>query len=250
MDLLIDSGNSRIKWAYSQGGQLRAHGSAARGAGIPDAAQAAWQAGPCPTRVMVANVAGHRFAVQLDQWLQARWQLVAECIQVNPDQGGIHLAYAQPERLGVDRWLAMVAAVHDTTGPVAVIDAGTALTLDVVTHDGWHEGGIIVPGIELMAEALLRKSSGIQFGTQGDTAATTTGPLGTDTHSAIEKGSLYAVTGAIEHALARRGATAQSGLSVIICGGHAALVMAELNLQCRPVPDLVLRGMQIIKGGG
>lgn len=249
MDLLIDSGNSRLKWAYCQDGRLSGYGAAARDGGVPAEAQTAWRAGPRPTRIIVANVAGREFAQQLDRWVRWQWQLAAEYIRVIPHEGGIQLVYSEPERIGVDRWLALLAARRCAEGTVAVIDAGTALTLDVVSREGRHQGGIIIPGIQLMAEALWRKSAGIQAGIQNAKIAVDDGVLGADTRSCIEKGALYAVVGAIEHTLARLSVTMGTRLSVIICGGNAVQVMAELQVECQHVPDLVLRGMQIIKGG-
>jgi len=243
MDLLVDSGNSRLKWAYSENGQLSGHGSALRGAAIPEAAQQDWRQGPVPERVIAANVAGEAYARQLDQWVQAQWQRKVEYLQIDACQGGIEPAYAEPGRLGVDRWLALVAAHRISAADVAVIDAGTALTLDVVTATGRHEGGIIIPGLGLMMDALLQTSSGIQSGLQppGGEAG---GVLGSDTRSCIEKGALYAVTGGVEHTLNKFG----TDMAVIICGGNATQVMAGLDRECSHISDLVLQGIRMIKG--
>jgi type III pantothenate kinase len=243
MDLLVDSGNSRLKWAYSENGQLSGHGSAPHGKDIPEAAQQAWRQRPVPARVIAANVAGDAYARRLDEWVQTQWHLQVEYLQVDARQGGVEPAYAEPGRLGVDRWLALVAAHRISAADVAVIDAGTALTLDVVTATGRHEGGIIIPGLGLMMDTLLQTSSGIQSGMQppGGQAG---GVLGSDTRSCIEKGALYAVTGAVEHTLNKFG----SDIAVIICGGNAPQVMAELDRECRQIPDLVLQGIRMIKG--
>lgn len=247
MDLLIDCGNSRLKWAYSAAGRLSAHGQTDHQGGLPQEARQAWSDGPPPRRVIVANVAAEALAGHLTRWAAQQWQCPIEFLQVPSQGGGITLAYARPEQFGIDRWLALVAARHCCSGAVAVIDAGTALTLDVLDAEGRHLGGIILPGLALMTQALAQKSSGIRRGLQ-DLSPSVTGVLGTDTASGIKKGSLYAVTGAIEHVLARLGTTTGAGPSVILCGGDAAPVMAELNVECQHIPDLVLRGMQISKG--
>lgn len=247
LDLLIDIGNSRIKWAYSQNGRLIHHGSAKRSQSLPDQTQTAWLENARPVRVIAANVAGDAFADLLDQWAQRHWQQAVDYIKVEPKGFGIELAYAEIERFGVDRWLALVAARQLHKSAVAVIDAGTAVTLDVISAEGQHLGGIIVPGLALMSEALRQKSTGIQYGIQG-ARADQSALFGADTHGCIEKGGLYAVTGAIEHVLHRFVSQNGLGLSVLICGGDAERVMAELNIECQHIPDLVLQGMQIVKG--
>ena len=246
MDLLIDIGNTRIKWAYAQVGQLAAHGDAERGESIPALAARDWLAQPAPTRVIVANVAGKAYAEALTEWTAGHWQQSVEFLQVEPGHG-LALAYPEPERLGVDRWLAMLAAQRLSTDAVAVIDAGTAMSVDVITAQGQHLGGIITPGLTLMADSLQQKSSGIQQGLQG-MAADKPRLFGNDTLSCIEQGALFAVTGAIEHLLARIEQQTPTALSVIISGGDALRVMTELQRDCRHIPDLVLQGMQIIKG--
>ena len=147
-----------------------------------------------------------------------------------------------------DRWLALVAARQLASGTVAVIDAGTAVTLDIVSAEGRHMGGIILPGLELMSASLQQKASGVRLG-YGELVSEQSSLLGKDTRSCIEKGSLYAVTGAIEHVLNRFHVQAGEVRSVIICGGNGEQVKAELNIRCQLIPDLVLQGMQIVKGG-
>lgn len=247
MDLLIDIGNSRIKWAFSGAGKLGQHGSAERGTGLPEQAQSTWLNSTKPKGVIAANVAGDDYAEQLNQWVHNNWQLQVDYIKVNPHGFDLELAYADPERLGVDRWLALIAARQLEKGMVAIIDAGTAMTLDVVSSQGQHLGGIIVPGLNLMSAALMQKTAGIAHDQQQMYVDSST-LFGADTRSCIEKGSLYAVTGAIEHLLYRFAAQNEFGVSVILCGGDAEQVMAEINIECQHIPDLVLQGMQIVKG--
>lgn len=245
MQLLIDVGNSRIKWAYSQNGALARHGSASHKGVVPEEAINAWRQSS-PECVITANVAGHEYAEQLTTWVRQQWQLQVEFITLEASR--FELAYAEPERFGIDRWLALVAARELVEGAVAVIDAGTALTLDIVSAEGKHVGGIILPGLNLMSESLQQKSSGVR---QGYTEVLTdqTSLLGIDTRSCIEKGALYAVTGAVEHVLERFQAQAGEVRSVIICGGDGEQISAELSIRSKLIPDLVLQGMQIVKGG-
>ena len=247
MQLLIDVGNSRIKWAYSQNGKLERHGAAVHQGHIPAEAVTAWLESPTPQCVVAANVAGSDYAKQLNAWVQQHWQLQVEFLKV--DASILEPAYAEPERLGIDRWLVLVAAQQLSSGTVAVIDAGTALTLDIISAEGKHLGGIVIPGLELMSTSLQQKASGVDSSVEGN-GIDPSDLLGKDTRSCIEKGSLYAVTGAIEHVFHRFGVPPEGEVfSVVICGGNAGQVMAELNSECKHVPDLVFQGMQIVKGG-
>ncbi len=246
MELLIDVGNSRIKWAYAHKGRLECHGSAEHKENIPAEAASAWLNASPPEHVIAANVAGAGYAKQLSAWVQRQWQLRVDFITLDPFR--LELAYAEPERLGVDRWLALVAARQLVSGTVAVIDAGTAVTLDMVSAEGKHLGGIILPGLELMSMSLQQKASGIRAGV-GGSVFDQSSLLGKDTRSCIEKGSLYAVTGAVEHVLKRFRAQVGEVQSVIICGGNGEQLKAELNIRCQFIPDLILQGMQIVKGG-
>jgi len=247
MELLIDVGNSRIKWAFSQVGKLSAHGSAEHLGVVPAEASQAWLAGGPPGRVIAANVAGEVYAQLLDDWVQKQWSLDVDYIKVDPDYSDVTLAYPDPSKFGVDRWLALIAARIQTSVDVAVVDVGTAVTVDVMAAQGQHLGGIIMPGLSLMQQSLQQKTSAIQpeLNLQEKIKSTL---LGRDTAAGIAYGSLYAVTGAIEHLLARVEAQTGNSLSVIISGGDAEVVQAELRIESQHVPDLVLQGMEILKG--
>src|SRR5690606_18274094 len=111
---------------------------------------------------------------------------------------GVRCAYADPARLGVDRWLAVVAAYRDPGGPAVVFDCGTAITVDAVTTAGEHLGGLIIPGIQLMRRALYGSTAGISDeGDEGDV-----GLLARDTRSAVCGGSLYAAIAFMQHVAA------------------------------------------------
>jgi len=246
-DLLIDIGNSRIKWALSHAGKLFAHGAAEHAGTVPAEIDQAWLVVEPPVRVIAANVAGEVYAQVLNDWVQGQWQLEVEFVVVDPDCNEIALAYPDASKFGVDRWLALIAARGLSSADVVVIDAGTAVTVDILSAHGQHLGGIIVPGLRLMRQSLQQKSSAIQ---QGLSTLTKVKPalLGSDTASGIANGGLYAVAGAIEHLLARVEKQTGARPSVIISGGDAEVVRAELTIKSQYVPDLVLLGMQILEG--
>ena len=112
---------------------------------------------------------------------------------------GLRNAYREPERLGVDRWLAMVAVWHDRHGKACVVDAGTALTADVIADDGCHRGGFIAGGLATQQIAVLGAT---RFATR-DQEARYDGGLGNDTESCVRQGAMLACLGAIDRAAQR-----------------------------------------------
>ncbi len=245
--LLVDVGNSRIKWAISQAGRLSAHGKAVHDGCMPAEVCQAWLTGEPPARVIIANVASEEYAQLLEAWVQGQWSLNVEYIVVDPGYSNLKLAYSDATKFGVDRWLALIAARSMSSTAVAVIDVGTAVTVDVLSAQGSHLGGVIIPGLGLMRQSLQQKTSAIQPGKACQKNATWM-LLGQDTETCIACGSLYALAGAVEHMLARVEAQTGARLSVIICGGDAEVVQAELKIESRHISDLVLQGMQILKG--
>src|SRR5262249_50802807 len=136
-------------------------------------------------------------------------ELLLDCFRINPEfvvvraeQFGVRCAYADPSRLGVDRWVAVLAAHHLAPGAACVIDAGTAVTFDAVDARGQRLGGLILPGPRLLASALDRNTDAI-----GATHAPGARPLGLDllgkdTDTAVGNGAMLALTGALERAIA------------------------------------------------
>lgn len=243
MNLLLDIGNSRVKWAMSDGAGLSHLGAAVRDGALFSTLADAWRPMPAPARILAANVAGAEFAEVLSRWVEARWGVPVEYAAVEQGWGGLEIAYAQPQLFGVDRWLALIAARHLHGGAICVIDCGTAVTMDAVTAAGRHLGGVIVPGVALMQGSLLQRSPGVSRGVEAaviDTPAL----LGCDTRSGIELGALYAVAGAITHTLERIKVEMAGPITSIITGGDAEVVLHETAAWHQHHPHLVLQGLQ------
>src|SRR5262249_33712335 len=155
MQLVIDIGNTRIKWAEVEDGRLSKPASAVHRGGVDDAFAKLAAALPKDLeRAIVSNVAGDELARELTRVLRKRARIAPEFVVVRAEQFGVRCAYADPSRLGVDRWIAVLAAHHLATGAACVIDAGTAATFDAVDAQGRHLGGLIMPGPQLLASAL------------------------------------------------------------------------------------------------
>src|SRR5204863_1090099 len=159
MHALVDIGNTRIKWALYDGERLAQHGSAVHRGAVDAALRAFAAALPRElARVVVANVAGDALERALRAAVGSR---AVDFVATSAERFGVRCAYAEPQRLGVDRWVAVLAAHSLAAGAACVIDAGTAVTFDAVAADGAHLGGLILPGARLLAAALDRNTNAI-----------------------------------------------------------------------------------------
>ena len=233
MILLIDIGNSRLKWALSDGRAIGAV-SAHEHAGEPAAVLRVLTATPVDA-VWIAHVMGAEHEKRIVDAVQARWKLPAQFARTRAEMLGLRCAYADPARLGVDRWLMLLAAWTETRGACCVVSAGTALTLDAVTAEGRHLGGFIAPGLTPMLKTTLGST---RFATDDISAAYTDG-LGQDTESCVRQGAFLAALGAIRQGLRAAGAPDKR----LICGGDAAVLLPQLGPGWQRRDDLVLQGL-------
>lgn len=222
--LLLDCGNSSCKFQFAdQSGRFNDEHEVL-------AAVQGWQ----PSEVVLASVS--KLGAQLAQQLTALGVAVLQ-LAVKDGQGGLRLAYQQPQRLGVDRWLAMLA-VLERGRPVLVIDAGTALTIDLVSADRQHLGGYILPGLRLMRRALVDDTFALPpVSEPGHLAA------GHDTLECIANGSVLALVGAVENAIAQFSVAPQD---VIWTGGDAVALRALSRWPGVHNPQLIFEGMMTL----
>lgn len=237
MILELDIGNSRIKWRQlAADGQVVARGQHARRE-LPE--------GPLPwhdllpaqdiRRMRVSNVAGAEIAADLDRWARDQLGIAPEYARATAGIAGVISGYLEPERLGIDRWLALLAAWHELGRACVVADAGTALTVDLLDASGRHGGGYIVPGMRLMLDALLSGTSGVRPvpGTVVTLAA------GQCTSDAVLRGCTAMTVALIARS---RGAAAWP---VVLTGGDAGLLAPWLAEPCLTRPELVLDGLRL-----
>ncbi|KAA0068648.1 type III pantothenate kinase [Rhodanobacter sp. T12-5] len=241
MRLLLDLGNTRLKWAL----QAQPEGWLARGAvdwreDTMAGLQLAWSGLPRPDTViaasvvdavreaLVAEVVGSLFA-RAPGW----WRTPASAC-------GVRNAYAEPQRLGVDRFLAMVAAYADGRAPCVLAGVGTALTLDALASDGRHLGGLIAPGPQLMRQSLLDATAKVRLDRPGEILE-----LADNTADAVVSGCFQAAAALIERFATRMAARLDGAPSLILGGGDAATLMPLLSLPARLSQDGVLRGLAV-----
>lgn len=238
MILLLDIGNTRMKWALTDGRALSFFGAELhRGdpAGTFDSLE--W---PAVTAVWAALVLGTEHELHLNERAGKRLGHTPNYARVSAERNGLRLAYADPSRLGVDRWLAMLAAWRLHRGAFCVVSAGTALTFDRVDAGGQHLGGLIAPGYS----SALRALGNVTRAENDATPEAVREGLGRDTLSCIRQGALFAARGVIEQALQTPGGTPEEAR--FLTGGDAPILHPLLTSQWTLRPHLVLEGLQTL----
>ena len=248
MILLLDVGNSRVKWGTLEDGALTHRGVTAHDKdNLRSLVGNDLGENPAPDRIIVANVAGKKFSDAFDQSTEAAWGIKAEYVVPARSAFGVINAYHEPERLGVDRWAAMIAARHAYKGALCVVDCGTALTLDVLAANGQHLGGLIIPGLAMMQSSLLEQTTGISINMEslpGDTSAV----LPADTHDAVHTGALYASIATIDRVTEDMMDALGTEMTGVISGGAVPQLLPLLKKNFIHEPDLVLKGLAVIAG--
>jgi type III pantothenate kinase len=243
MILLIDIGNTRVKWATTDGANLSAQQAVVRSDVDYEQLAAAVMGGIEPSRIVVSNVAGRVVEQEITRALTERTSASIEFVRSTSSACGVTNAYPQPERLGTDRWMSVIAA-HRLAGAACIASFGTAMTIDAVTAEGRHLGGVIVPGPQLMVDSLLTKTSNIAAHSIGGQVAD--GLFADNTLGAIHQGALNACAALVEKAYAFSAERMNTKPALILSGGAGEQVAKVLTLPLRFVSDLVLRGLAVV----
>lgn len=238
--LVIDVGNSRMKWALVDRRGLLAQGVVPN-ADIGTLALRDWQNMQRPYRAVGVNVAGESARVRVEGQL-TRWRVPMQWLFATESACGVVNRYSPPGSLGPDRWAALVAA-HLRNGesdaarqPIVVVNAGTAVTVDTLDADGVFRGGMILPSMRLMLRALADNTAALKVppGAYDD--------FPTNTADALYSGALQAVCGAIELARARV-STHGAPVRCYLAGGAAPEIGPHLAAPVELVDNLVLEGV-------
>ena len=228
--LAIDAGTTRIKWGVHDGVAWLRQGVApiSESERLGNELEAA-------ERVVISNVAGERVRSILAAALKGS---VEPCWVVSSrEQCGVRSSYAEPERLGPDRWAALIAARHLREGACVVVNAGTTMTVDALSADGIFLGGFIVPGYALMREALAGNTAHLKL-REGAFSF-----FPDNTGDAIASGALNALAGAVDRMCRYVIDTGENEPAVVLSGGNAALLEPRLNCRPQVVDNLVLEGL-------
>lgn len=242
---LVDIGNMRIKWARLGPRGLPTRMRAALHAGWGQAqfirALAALREAD---EVIAVSVASKKIQLAFAAAVFSRTGRAPRFVASERRRGALRNGYREPWRLGADRWVAMCGAraLLPRAKALLVVDVGTAATIDLVTQDGRHHGGFILPGTELMIGALLRGTGGI-----ASRAATRVrrmgGGFGRDTAAALERGAEVALVASVLRARAIGKELCGSLPEIVLTGGAAQRLLRSMPAKTRHVSDLVLRGL-------
>jgi type III pantothenate kinase len=247
--LLIDIGNTRVKWALMSSSRMSRMSAVVHG-GDAAAMRAVIRRAPRGVRRIVAvNVVGAKFERALATSAKARFDVRPEFIRSEREACGVRNGYRDPWRLGVDRWVGAIGAHALAPGKaVLVANIGTALTLDGVSADGQHLGGAIVPGPDFMVESLLAGTHGIRRRARGD-AASVRRLFAANTAGAIQGGARFAAAALIERAVGEAKIATGERPVLLLTGGGAGALAGLIRVRSQTIPDLVLRGLAVFARG-
>ena len=241
MILVVDAGNSRLKWGLHDG-QDWLRREAVDNADIARLAHD-WEKIATPQKIVVCNVAGPEVKAALDRLLQ-RWQAAPYWLVSQTRQCGVTSGYVEPAQLGPDRWAALIAAYHLVKGACLVVNAGTAVTVDALTKEGVFLGGLILPGLELMRAALSTGTAGVR----AEKGCLEKFP--TNTADAVYSGAVQAIAGAVERMAYELEQAENEECALVLSGGSAGDLPPLLNRPVMLVDNLVLEGLVMIAREG
>ena len=244
MILELDCGNSFIKWRV-----IGADGLGRVGAGLVDSdarlfADLAALPNPRIDRCRLVSVRSDAETAQLIDELRATYDVKVDCVQSARQVGSVRNGYEDYQRLGLDRWLAVLGAYHLGQRACLVLDLGTAVTADWISSDGVHLGGFICPGLPLMRDQLSTHTRRIRYDMQAAVAALQELEPGRTTAQAVERGCLLMLRGFVAAQFAEAQARFPEGFEVFLTGGDAELVR-DVVPGAQVVPDLVFVGLAI-----
>ena len=241
MILQIDAGNSRFHWRCLDDSGRPLKGRSSTGAGAYHE-PVDWPEAEGVVRVELASVAGHeKHYWLLEQLARLQGAGVHEAESL-PFQCGVRNSYPEPGQMGVDRWLAMIAAHHHFPGGVVVVDAGTAVTVDYVDSQGTHLGGYILPGLSMMLTSLDRDTGRVSVARQLEAGA----EPGSSTGACVNGGLAWLWQGMADRLEADR---QSMGLAkIVVTGGDAPRLAAVFSAAVTHCPELVFLGMDLYWG--
>lgn len=238
--LLLDIGNSRIKWALVQDSEWLADGAAPHGE--TDRLLEEWDRFMPPASAIACNVAGEGPLKTCSGYWQSRG-VALRCIEAGQECAGVHNLYERPGQLGADRWATLVGAWLRTRGPCLVVSAGTAVTIDALNEQGEFLGGMILPGKRLMQQSLTAGTHALE-----DLAGkNVTFPR--NTADAMATGIASALACAVQTVHQRLAGASARPVACLITGGDAQWLARQLPFGAIIAPRLVLEGLLVMGQG-
>jgi type III pantothenate kinase len=237
MRLLLDLGNTRLKWALvSTAGAWLAQGAVDWSSELAPA----WEGLGRPAEVLAASVVDASREARVEAALTALFDRSPTWMRTPAAACGVVNAYVEPQRLGADRFLAMVAAMADGRAPCVLASVGTALTLDALAADGRHLGGLIAPGPRLMQQSLMDATARVRVERAGDIL-----DIADNTADAVASGCWQAAAALIERFALRMAPRLDGSTTVLLAGGDAPSLQSLLSTTVQRADDGVLRGLAV-----
>ncbi len=247
MNLLIDIGNSCIKWAMHDSENLvNSTAEFYEPASLQSILDLNWNKFSTPDRLLVSNVAGQGVADTLIQWTSTHWKLEPEFMLVSSQACGVSNGYKDINQLGIDRWLALIAARKKFESATCIVDCGTAITIDGLSDKGQHLGGLILPGVSMMQQILAQQAHMLPepqniYGKP---------EFADNTQQGVVSGCMMAIVTLIDRMVSDMSGEYGDTLKCIITGGGAHKVIDLLASKFELDPDLVLYGLAFMTEEG
>ncbi len=239
--LYLDIGNTRAKWLLDEGCQFK-RGWVELGKGVDKEALQAIADDVC--FVAVSCVKDDEYVKTLASRVNDVWGVVLSVAVTSAAQLGLTCAYDEPSRLGIDRWLVMLAAWNRYKTPLCIVDCGSAITIDLVASNGLHMGGYILPGLRLGVESLLRGTDKILVDFDNLNEATLS--AGQNTTEAVYNGALFSLDASVNAAMRMLRKECQGeSCSLLLTGGDGRLLSELTTLESVYDEDLVLHGLKL-----
>jgi type III pantothenate kinase len=241
MILEVDAGNSRIKWRLlsSDSGVVQSRGVFANKdlefwlKELDQISQI--------KKIGVSSVAGQYALKQMSAYFSQRnWAFIEA--QTAKKTAGVTCAYTDPSTLGVDRWMGIVAAYNQFRSPCIIVDAGSAVSIDIIDGNGLHLGGYIMPGFEMGLQAILAGTSNVRV-ERLDFKEPMSFMPGHSTEQCLVRGQLLAVKSMVEHIFV--GMQAKKIIpEIVLTGGNGEQLVGVIDGFVHFESELVLNGLK------
>lgn len=242
MKLLVDVGNTRIKYCQLKGSVIESVCRVNHHNQYSDVLGAEWSQLEPPSKVWVSNVAGQQAFDAINRYCQRQWNIQASFVKVQKQFGDIKNCYEYIDQMGVDRWMIIVGAREIfPEGNVIIIDAGTAVNIELLNQNNHYLGGAILPGMNLMHQVLMGNTHMTEAELESSALV---GAVGKSTKQCVDAGVQHGLLGAIERVAKTMRQQLNGPVNFLITGGGASWLQDKLELELVHAPDLVLLGLE------
>lgn len=245
MKLLVDVGNSSIKWCIEREGLLHEYRSFPYDiSNLDNQLEVEWSKFNKPLRIIISNVAGTSIQEQINNICNKLWKMLPEYISVSARACGVNNGYRDVRQLGTDRWAAVIATWQLYKRAACVVDCGTAMTIDAISPDGKYMGGIIAPGVELMQCSLSVQTDALNLVKNRQVIKEFSDNTGQGQYS----GCTLAIVVLIDYMFNHIRTVYGNDLVGVASGSGFSLIKDSLKNKFEYYEDLVLKGLSCLSG--